>query len=120
MQAREILHRFPTLKVTLLEAEDRVGSHQSSHNSGVLHAGIYYKPGSDRARLCVRGIERMYSYLKQKGLPFEQCGKLIVARHGGEFDDLDLLHERALANGVPDMRMVARVGLRTHACLLAC
>lgn len=110
--AREILSRFPTLRLALLEAEECVGSHQSSHNSGVLHAGIYYKPGSDRARLCVRGIERMYSYLKQKGLPFEQCGKLIVARHEKEFADLALLHERAIANGVPDLRIVPEEGIQ--------
>lgn len=77
--AREILIRHPNWKVALLEKEDKLAAHQTGHNSGVVHAGIYYKPGSLKAKLCVEGMKLCYEYFDQKKIPYKKVGKLIVA-----------------------------------------
>src|SRR5689334_3709755 len=77
--ALEITRRFPHLKLLLLEKEDRVARHQSGHNSGVIHSGLYYKPGSLKARLCVSGAAAMVEFCRQYNLPHEVCGKVVVA-----------------------------------------
>ncbi len=92
------------LRVTVLEREDRAGRHQTSHNSGVIHAGVYYAPGSLKARLCVEGARRMYEYCDQRGIPYQRCGKLIVAKDASEVAALDDLERRATTNGVPGLR----------------
>ena len=95
------------LRVVVLEREPALGGHQTSHNSGVIHAGIYYAPGSLKARLCVDGAAALYDYCAAKGITAERCGKLVVAVDGGELERLDELERRARANGVRDL---ARLG----------
>ena len=77
--ALEITRRFPKLRLLLLEKEDRVARHQSGHNSGVIHSGVYYKPGSLKARLCVTGAKAMVAFCREHGVPYNVCGKVIVA-----------------------------------------
>src|SRR3954447_21465294 len=89
--ARELLERRPGLSVRVLEKEREVGSHQTGHNSGVIHAGIYYAPGSLKARLCVEGSRLLYEYCERSGVPAERCGKLIVATDREELPRLDEL-----------------------------
>jgi (S)-2-hydroxyglutarate dehydrogenase len=95
------------LKVVVLERDSRLGGHQTTHNSGVIHAGIYYAPGSLKARLCVEGAAALYEYCAAKGIAAERCGKLVVAVRDDELERLDELERRARANGVQDL---ARVG----------
>src|ERR1700680_5062643 len=83
--ALEITKRFPRLRLLLLEKEDRVGRHQSGHNSGVIHSGVYYKPGSLKARLCVEGARAMTDFCREHGIPHQVCGKVIVATREEEF-----------------------------------
>lgn len=104
--ARELLARRPGLRVTILEREDAVGRHQTGHNSGVIHAGIYYAPGSLKARLCVEGARELYEYCEARGIPFERRGKLIVAVERDELPRLDELERRGRANGVPGLRRI--------------
>jgi (S)-2-hydroxyglutarate dehydrogenase len=96
---RLVLDR-PHATVMLVEKEDRVGTHQTRHNSGVIHSGIYYQPGSLKARLCRAGAQSMVEFCKDQGVPFEVCGKLIVATEETELPRLRVLAERAEANGV--------------------
>jgi 2-hydroxyglutarate dehydrogenase len=91
-------------RVVVLEREPELGAHQTSHNSGVIHAGLYYAPGSLRARLCVEGAARLYEYCAQHGIRAERCGKLVVAVRPGDLPRLDALELRARANGVRDLR----------------
>src|SRR6184192_4249676 len=77
--ARELLARKPDQRVVVLEREPEVGFHQTGHNSGVIHGGIYYAPGSLKARLCVQGARDLYAFCEDKGVPAERCGKVIVA-----------------------------------------
>ena len=90
----------------MLEREARPARHQTGHNSGVIHAGIYYEPGSLKARLCVAGARELYEYCEERGILFEKRGKLIVARDEGELPGLDELERRGRANGVPGLRRV--------------
>jgi 2-hydroxyglutarate dehydrogenase len=105
--ARELLLRAPGRSVAVLEREPEVGRHQSSHNSGVIHAGIYYAPGSLKARLCVEGARELYAFCERHGVPHERCGKVIVARSEWELSRLDELERRGRANAVPGL---ARIG----------
>lgn len=109
--ARELLKRHPDTDLCLLEAEDRLAAHQSSHNSGVIHAGVYYEPGSLRARLCVEGALMMESFLIEQDLPWRHTGKLIVATEERELPRLDELESRARANGVRDLARVGSDGI---------
>lgn len=110
--AREMLERHPQRRVVVLEREDRVGVHQTGHNSGVIHAGIYYQPGSLKAELCVAGMNRMYAFCEEHGVPHEKVGKLIVATGPEELGRLDELERRGRANGVPGLRRLDGAGLR--------
>ncbi|GLZ06108.1 hydroxyglutarate oxidase [Actinomadura sp. NBRC 104412] len=101
---REIVKRRPGTRVVVVEKEDRVAAHQTGHNSGVVHAGIYYAPGSLKARLCARGAAMLREYCAEHGLPYEECGKLVVAVASEEMARLDELEVRARANGVPGLR----------------
>jgi L-2-hydroxyglutarate oxidase LhgO len=94
--------------VTVLEKEDEIATHQTGRNSGVVHAGIYYAPGSLKAQLCRRGVELLRTYCEQRGIPVEPCGKLVVALDESELGRLRELERRAVANGVPGTRWVAR------------
>ena len=104
--AREWITRRPDDTVTVLERESEPAQHQTGHNSGVIHGGIYYQPGSLKARLCVEGARLMYEYCGHHAIPFRRCGKLIVATDSGELGRLDDLHERGIANAVPGLRRV--------------
>jgi L-2-hydroxyglutarate oxidase len=104
--AREMIRRNPAASVCVLEREAEHGAHQSTHNSGVLHAGVYYAPGSLKARLCVEGARELYRYCADRGIPHEQCGKLIVATEQSELPRLDELERRGIANGVAGLRRI--------------
>jgi len=110
--AREANQRFPRLRLAVLEKEERVGDHQSGHNSGVIHAGIYYKPGSIKARLCVEGAALMVEFCREHRIPFQICGKVIVATSEDELPRLHDLLERGRANGVGGLRMLNPAQLR--------
>jgi len=110
--ARELGLRRPAESLVVLEGEGELAQHQTGHNSGVVHAGIYYAPGSLKARLCVEGARELYSYCDERGLPFEKRGKLIVARDRGELPRLDELERRGRANGVPGLRRLDAGELR--------
>jgi len=104
--AREILLRHPTLKIAVLEKESKLAMHQSGHNSGVIHAGIYYKPGTLKARLCVEGMHLAYKYLDEHQIPYKKVGKLIVATDEKQVVLLKDLEQRGIKNNVPDLRMI--------------
>jgi (S)-2-hydroxyglutarate dehydrogenase len=110
--AREVLSRRPDARVTVLEQEQTVGAHQSSHNSGVIHAGVYYAPGSLKAQLCVEGAARLYEYCERGGIDARRIGKLIIATEPRELPALDELERRARANGVPGVRRLAAAEIR--------
>jgi L-2-hydroxyglutarate oxidase len=109
---RELLSRFPRLRLSVLDKEPSVGQHQSGHNSGVLHSGIYYAPGSLKARLCVQGQREVYAYCEQKGIPTDRCGKVIVASNESEIPRLENLLARGQANGVEGLEMIGSERLR--------
>lgn len=98
--AREIKTRFPDLDVCILEKESKMAMHQSGNNSGVIHAGLYYAPGSYRAKLCREGLKKSYEYFDEHKIPYRKCGKLVVATREEELGRLDNLIERSKANGV--------------------
>ncbi|MGA7421154.1 MAG: L-2-hydroxyglutarate oxidase [Candidatus Sulfotelmatobacter sp.] len=110
--ALEITQRFPRLRTLLLEKEDRVGLHQSGHNSGVIHSGIYYKPGSLKAKLCVAGAAAMIEFCRESGIPHSVCGKVIVATSQEELQPLEELRRRGEANGVAGVRLIGSAELR--------
>jgi L-2-hydroxyglutarate oxidase len=110
--ALEITKRFPRLRLLLLEKEDGVGRHQSGHNSGVIHSGIYYKPGSQKAKLCVEGARAMIEFCREHGIPHEVCGKVIVATHSDEFPRLEELRRRGEANGLIGLQLIGPEQLR--------
>jgi L-2-hydroxyglutarate oxidase LhgO len=110
--ARRITELFPGASVTVMEKEGRVAVHQTGHNSGVVHAGLYYAPGSLKATLCRRGVGLLHEYCREKGLPYDECGKLVVAVDESERPALERIRERATANGVPDLRAVGAEELR--------
>lgn len=92
-------------RVVVLEAEDRLATHQTGHNSGVIHAGLYYKPGSLKAQLCRRGLDAMYRFCQDEGVAHRRCGKLVVATDASQLPRLEALVERGTANGVVFRRL---------------
>jgi (S)-2-hydroxyglutarate dehydrogenase len=110
--ARELLQRRPQMSVCVLEREREVGTHQTGHNSGVVHAGIYYTPGSLKARLCVAGARELYAYCAGREIPYETCGKVIVATDVSELGRLDELERRGRANRVPGLVRLDAAGIR--------
>ena len=108
--ARELTRRGHT--VTVLDKEDRVATHQTGHNSGVAHAGLYYQPGSLKARLCRRGIGLLEKFCAEHDLPYDECGKVVVARTEAELGPLADIERRATANGVPGLRRLTPPELR--------
>ncbi len=110
--AYRLLERFPDARVTVLEKETAVGRHQTGHNSGVLHSGLYYKPGTVKAKLAVSGIRQMVAFCQENGVPHEICGKLVVAADDSEVPRLRDLLERGTANGLEGLRWLERAEMR--------
>jgi (S)-2-hydroxyglutarate dehydrogenase len=110
--ALEITRRLPRLKLLLIEKEARVGQHQSGHNSGVIHSGVYYKPGSLKARLCVEGAKAMVEFCCAHDIPHQICGKVIVATGEAELPRLHELLRRGEANGLTGLRLIGPEELR--------
>ncbi len=109
--ARELIGRDPNASVCVLERESDIGTHQTGHNSGVIHAGVYYVPGSLKAQLCVEGARELYEYCEQRGIATERCGKVIIATDSSELDRLQELERRGKANGVPGLRRIDAAGI---------
>lgn len=110
--ASEVHRRHPDLRLAVLDREQAVGMHQTGHNSGVIHSGVYYQPGSLKARLCVTGGRLMYEFCAEHDVPYERCGKLIVALRESELPGLAELERRGRANGVPGLRRVTAAEIR--------
>jgi L-2-hydroxyglutarate oxidase LhgO len=104
--AMQLLERAPQWRVAVIEKEGQLATHQTGHNSGVMHSGIYYRPGSHKAQFCVAGLNNMVKFCEENEIEYQQCGKVIVALHESEFGRLDDLLQRGTANGVPDLEMV--------------
>ena len=110
--ARALLLRFPNLRVTVLEKESQVAQHQTGRNSGVIHSGLYYPPGSLKARLCAQGSAAMMRYCAEHGIPYQRCGKVVVATEEKELSRLGELYKRGQANGVPGLELIGPERLR--------
>jgi (S)-2-hydroxyglutarate dehydrogenase len=110
--ALKLRRRAPDSELVVLEKEARVGSHQSGHNSGVLHAGLYYSPGSAKARLAVAGIREMTAFCRQYAIPHEICGKLVIAADASELPRLRALHDRGVRNGLRGLELLGPEQMR--------
>ncbi|ROR03077.1 L-2-hydroxyglutarate oxidase [Desulfosoma caldarium] len=105
--AYRLLERMPSLNVVVLEKEAKPGTHQTGHNSGVIHSGLYYRPGSLKASLCMEGARALVDFCRDHSIPFEICGKIVVATNSLEVKRLQELQRRGTANGVPDMAFLS-------------
>jgi len=110
--ARELLRRRPGMRLAVLDKEPDVGAHQTGRSSGVVHRGVYYAPGSLKARLCVEGAARLLAYCDEHEIPVLRCGKVVVATDDSELPRLEELHRRSLANGVPSAELIGPERLR--------
>src|SRR6267154_3300872 len=110
--AMQACGQFPRLRILILEKEPAVAQHQTGHNSGVIHSGVYYKAGSLKARLCVAGAREMVEFCSRHGIPHKECGKLIVATSSGEAARLDELLVRGVANGLEGLQLLERQARR--------
>lgn len=110
--ALAVMQRFPKLRVAVLEKEDQLAAHQTGHNSGVIHSGIYYKPGSLKAQTCVAGARALVAFCEEHNIPYERCGKVLVATSPEEFPRLEELLRRGVANGVEGLEMIGPERLR--------
>ena len=106
--ARELQARQPGLRLAVLDKEPTLGAHQTGHASGVVHRGVYYVPGSLKAKLCVEGAARLLVYCEERGIPVLRCGKVVVATNEDELPRLEELHRRSVANGVPHVELIDR------------
>ena len=104
--ALQVTQRFPGTRVVVLEKEDGLARHQTGHNSGVIHSGIYYRPGSWKAQFCVDSVEKLKGYCREKGIEFDECGKVIVATEEAEIPRLEELQRRGVENGVPGLEVI--------------
>ncbi|MEM6381790.1 MAG: L-2-hydroxyglutarate oxidase [Pseudomonadota bacterium] len=105
--AMQLSRRYPDASIVVLEKEAELAAHQTGHNSGVIHAGVYYAPGSLKARFCRAGVEATVAFCTEHQIPFEQCGKLLVATTPVELERMDALEERCRANGLDPQRLSA-------------
>ena len=112
--AHQIVCRYPRIKVIVLEKESGPARHQTGNNSGVLHCGLYYKPGSQKATLAVQGIRRMVEFCQRHGIPHEICGKLVVATEPEEVPRLHALLERGTANGLQGLQLLGPEQIREY------
>jgi len=108
----EFTKRFPGISLAIIEKESALARHQTSHNSGVIHSGIYYKPGSLKARLCVEGVNALLHFCQENDVPYEICGKIIVATSAAEIPRLKTLFERGQGNGLHGLRLLNREEIR--------
>jgi L-2-hydroxyglutarate oxidase len=104
--ALALTEQYSRYSVVVVEKEQELATHQTGHNSGVIHAGIYYKPGSYKAKLCVSGVRLLTDFCEANGIPYERCGKLIVATSADELPRLQNLYERGTANGIPGLELI--------------
>jgi L-2-hydroxyglutarate oxidase LhgO len=105
--SHRLLESRPGLRLLLLEKEPRLAAHQTGHNSGVLHAGLYYRPGSEKARLCIAGLRQMVAFCRKHGIAHEICGKIVVATAADELPRLEALWQRGIANGLQGLRRLS-------------
>ena len=110
--ARALLQRYPALRLAVLDKEPAIAQHQTGRNSGVIHSGLYYKPGSLKARLCVQGAAAMMRYCDERSIPYNVCGKVVVATSEDELPRLRELYQRGLANGIPQLELIGPERLR--------
>jgi L-2-hydroxyglutarate oxidase LhgO len=110
--ARRLAQLQPDALITVVDKEDDVAVHQTGHNSGVVHAGLYYRPGSLKAQLCTRGRGLLREFCAEHGLAYDECGKLVVARNVAELPALREIERRATENGVPGLRWLSGAELR--------
>src|SRR4051794_30894237 len=110
--AMKLGERFPRLRTLVLEKEEQLARHQTGHNSGVIHGGIYYKPGSLKAATCVTGRRMLLDFCDRNGIAYELCGKVIVATNEDELPRLEELYKRGTANQVPGLQMIGPERLR--------
>lgn len=110
--AMQLIRRIPTWRVAVVEKESELANHQTGHNSGVIHSGIYYRPGSQKAQFCVQGVQRLMQFCDENEIEYHLCGKVIVATDESELGRLQTLYERGVANGVPGLEMVGPERLR--------
>lgn len=102
------------LKLLILEKESNLAAHQSGHNSGVIHSGVYYKPGSLKARNCIKGYQLLLDFCRQENIPFDLCGKVIVATSEAELPQLDVIYKRGAENGLQNLKMLSKEALHEY------
>ncbi len=112
--ALKILRKNPSLKVLVVEKEDQLAKHQTGNNSGVIHSGLYYRPGSLKARNCIDGYHQLITFCREQDVPFELCGKIVVATEDRELPLLKNLFERGQQNGLTGLQMLGPDGLRDY------
>ena len=112
--ALQLIRENPSLKIALLEKEDRVAKHQTGNNSGVIHSGIYYKPGSLKATTCIRGYKLLIDFCREHQVPFELCGKIIVASNEKEIPLLQNIYHRGIENGLTDLKKLRKEELKDY------
>ncbi len=112
--ALRIKEQNPKLRVTLVEKESDLAMHQTGHNSGVIHSGLYYKPGSLKAKNCVDGYNRLLKFCNEEEVPYDLCGKIVVATKDSQITALNTLHERGIANGLDGIKRLVRDELKEH------
>jgi L-2-hydroxyglutarate oxidase len=110
----KLLEKNPALKILILEKEDGISRHQSGHNSGVIHSGIYYKPGSLKALNCIKGYNQLLKFCDKENIPYDICGKVIVAAQEKELQYLENLYERGIANGLRDIKKISAGELKEY------
>ena len=106
--AMKLMEKKPGLKIALLEKENKLAAHQTGNNSGVIHAGIYYKPGSLKAKECHSGYHQLLDFCDREGIAYNLCGKVIVATHKNELQRLEDLYQRGLQNGLEKIRKIGK------------
>jgi (S)-2-hydroxyglutarate dehydrogenase len=112
--ALQLIRKNPSLKIALLEKEERIAKHQTGNNSGVIHSGIYYKPGSLKATNCIRGYNLLVDFCRQENVPFELCGKIIVASDETELQALQNIYNRGIENGLSDLKKLRKEELKEY------
>jgi L-2-hydroxyglutarate oxidase LhgO len=110
--ALRLTRRYPRCKVAVVEKEPELATHQTGHNSGVIHSGIYYRPGSRKAQFCVQGVASMVRFCDENGVDYQRCGKVIVATDESELGRMEDLYQRGVANGVPGLEKIGSDRLR--------